>query len=294
MNGCAELLCASTKYGEIGGIFNLAVVLRDGIFANQTPSSFSESFAPKVMATAHLDKLSRTMCPKLAYFVAFSSFTSGYGNPGQSNYGMANSMLEKIIENRRRSKIPGLSIQWGPIRDVGIVPNLSADYIKVNLRGTMPKRMDTCLRALDKLFTDSEPIVACMQVATKKQIKHKINVVDSIFQILGVDQKSITQNATFTHLGMDSLTVQTVRQMLHLEFNIVLGSNEIKELTIEQLNNISKPNQLDLSGSTFSRNPIETEPDPNKLFKPNARKLFDSRPDACPDLLNLDVRERTH
>lgn len=244
INGCKELLSTSTEYGEIGGIFNLAAVLRDGILTNQTSSKFSESFAPKVIATSNLDNISRTMCPRLAYFVVFSSFTSGYGNPGQSNYGMANSILDKIIEQRRRSDLPGTSIQWATIGDVGIVANLLDDKIRVDLRGTLPKRIDTCLRALDKLLTNSEPIVGCMQLATKKEMIHKLSVMDSIFEILAVDQKSITSNAKLTHLGMDSLMAVEVREMLKREFNMAFDSNEIKELTIDQLNNISKLNQL--------------------------------------------------
>lgn len=219
----------------------MAAVLRDGILTNQTSSKFFECLAPKVMATKHLDNLSRTMCPRLAYFVAFSSFTSGYGNPGQSNYGMANSMLEKIMEKRRRIKLPGKAIQWASIGDVGIVANLFDENVRVDLRGTLPKRMDTCLRTLDKLLTNSEPVVACMQVASKKQVTHKLDVMESIFQILGVDQKSITSKTSLTHLGMDSLMAVEVRQMLQREFNISLNSKEIKELTIDQLNDISKP-----------------------------------------------------
>lgn len=99
-------------FGAVGGIFNLAVLLRDSIFENQTVETFAESFAPKVFATRYLDELSRVLCQRLQYFVVFSSASCGRGNAGQSNYGMANSIMERLIEKRIRDNLPGKAIQW--------------------------------------------------------------------------------------------------------------------------------------------------------------------------------------
>lgn len=51
--------------GHVKAIFNVAVVLRDALFENQTIESFKTSFAPKVNATLKLDALSRILCPEL-------------------------------------------------------------------------------------------------------------------------------------------------------------------------------------------------------------------------------------
>lgn len=96
----------------MGGIFQLAVLLHDNIFENQTSDKFLETFGPKAIATKYLDELSRTLCPRLQYFVAFSSVTCGRGNAGQTNYGMANSIMERIIERRIKDNLPGKAIQW--------------------------------------------------------------------------------------------------------------------------------------------------------------------------------------
>lgn len=237
------MLSISSAYGEIGGIFNLAAVLCDGILANQTNVKFSESFAPKVWATTHLDTLSRTMCPRLAYFVVFSSFASGYGNPGQSNYGMANSVMEKIMQRRRRCNLPGKAIQWAAIGDVGMVVTLNDKNVRVDLRGTLPKRIDTCLHALDKLLTHSEGTVACMQVAAKKQqMTSKFNLLENIGHMLGVDQKLISMNEKLSHVGLDSLMAVELRLMLQRELNLRLSYDELKNLSIGQL--IDKSKQL--------------------------------------------------
>ena len=52
------------------------------------------------------------------YFVLFSSVSCGLGNAGQSNYGMANSVMERICEYRKREGLPAVAIQWGAVGDV--------------------------------------------------------------------------------------------------------------------------------------------------------------------------------
>lgn len=63
--GCKELIEESLGLGRIAAIFNLAVVLNDFVFENQTPKSFMTAFEPKAAVTRHLDDVTRTMCPDL-------------------------------------------------------------------------------------------------------------------------------------------------------------------------------------------------------------------------------------
>ena len=81
--------------------------------------TFRETCESKINAFENLDKLTRDLCPQIDYFVVFSSVTSGKGYIGQTNYGFANSAVERICEQRRRDGLHGLAIQWGPIGDVG-------------------------------------------------------------------------------------------------------------------------------------------------------------------------------
>lgn len=120
-NGCLNLLKEANEFAPIENIFNLAVVLRDKTLENQTEEDFRVSFAPKVFATNYLDELSRIMCPELRNFVIFSSVSCGRGNGGQSNYGMANSVMERICEERKSCGYPALAIQWGAVGDVCLV-----------------------------------------------------------------------------------------------------------------------------------------------------------------------------
>lgn len=96
----------------------MAVVLKDGFFENQTEESFVTSLKPKAEAAKHLDAFSREICGELRDFVIFSSVSCGRGNAGQTNYGMANSIMERICELRKQEGLPALAIQWGAIGEV--------------------------------------------------------------------------------------------------------------------------------------------------------------------------------
>lgn len=58
------------------------------------------------------DEFSRKLAPHLKHFVVFSSVSCGRGNAGQTNYGFANSVMERVIEKRHRDGLPGKAVQW--------------------------------------------------------------------------------------------------------------------------------------------------------------------------------------
>jgi fatty acid synthase len=223
--------------GPVSGIFNLAVALRDGIFENQTSQMFVESLAPKANATQYLDKLSRKLCPGLKHFVIFSSVSCGRGNAGQTNYGMGNSIMERICEIRHKLGLPAKAVQWGAIGDVGLLAVLQESNMDMEISGTLPQRINSCLEVLDNLLNADEPIVASMVVAEKRfeDIK-KGNIIEAIMNIMAIrDRKQISMEASLSKLGMDSLMGVEIQQILERDYDIVLSSQELRSLTLGQL-----------------------------------------------------------
>lgn len=86
-------------------------MLRDGIFENQTASNFQTVYDSKVLTTKYLDEASRSVGKDLEYFVTFSSISCGRGNLGQTNYGYANSIMERISEQRQKQGLSAVSFQ---------------------------------------------------------------------------------------------------------------------------------------------------------------------------------------
>ena len=105
--GAKRLLEDANTLGSVGGIFNLAAVLRDAMMENQSEADFKMVTRPKIEGSKYLDAASRILAPELDYFVSFSSVSCGRGNAGQANYGLANSAMERICEARQAAGLPG-------------------------------------------------------------------------------------------------------------------------------------------------------------------------------------------
>jgi fatty acid synthase len=177
------------------------------------------------------------MCPSLKHFVVFSSVSCGMGNAGQSNYGFANSVMERIVEKRREAGLPGKAIQWGAIGDVGLLADFQLANMNKDIGGTLPQSIISCLEVLDDLMTCDSTIVSSMIVADKQAGEaRKGNIIDMILKIMGVrDRKSISMESTLTQLGIDSLMGVEIAQLLERDFDMVLTSQEIRSLTLSQL-----------------------------------------------------------
>lgn len=240
--GCEALLRQANKIGPVAGIFNLAVVLRDSILENQNAQKFEECLGPKAIATRYLDEVSRKMCPNLKHFVVFSSVSCGRGNAGQCNYGMANSIMERIIEKRVSQGLPGKAIQWGAVGEVGLVADMIEDKLDMEIGGTLQQRISSCLQEMDPLMTTAEPIVGSMVVAEKRVAGDgKGNIIATVMNIMSIrDIKSISMDATLSELGMDSLMAVEIKQTLEREFELFLTPQDLRSLTFMKLQELAE------------------------------------------------------
>ncbi|NWT56328.1 FAS synthase, partial [Erythrocercus mccallii] len=243
LEGTQLLIEEALQLGPIGGIFNLAVVLRDGMIENQTPELFYEVNKPKYSGTLHLDWVTRKKCPDLDYFVVFSSVSCGRGNAGQSNYGFANSTMERICEQRCHDGLPGLAIQWGAIGDVGILMKTMGNK-DIVVGGTIPQNMSSCLEVLDIFLNQPHPVMSSFVLAEKVSAKaeggSQRDLVEAVAHILGVrDVCSLNAESSLADLGLDSLMGVEVRQTLERDYDIVMTMREIRLLTINKLRELS-------------------------------------------------------
>lgn len=260
--GTTKLLNEAKQLGPIGGIFNLAAVLRDAMMENQSEADFKTVARPKVDATKYLDVLSREFAPELDYFVCFSSVSCGRGNvkfkntfrnfkyyqcltsgnAGQANYGLANSAMERICESRQSAGLPGLAIQWGAIGDVGLIlETMGGNDTEVG--GTLPQKMSSCLSTMDIFLQQPAPVVASMVLAEKRKASaaNQVSLMDAVGNILGIkDVKTVSTTASLADLGMDSLMGSEIKQTLERNYDLVLSAQEIRALTFGKLLDLSQ------------------------------------------------------
>lgn len=107
---------------------------------------------------------------------------------GQSNYGFANSTMERVCEKRHHDGFPGLAIQWGAIGDVGVVLETLGDNETV-IGGTLPQRIGSCMSVLDRFLCQKHPVMSSFvlaeRVVVKSEAGNQKDLVAAVAHILG-------------------------------------------------------------------------------------------------------------
>ena len=105
----------------VQGVVHAAGVLRDALLVDQTEDAFDPVWQPKAAGAIHLHNTTiHGLKSELDLFVMFSSSTALLGNPGQTNYGAANAVLDALAVRRRSMGLCGTSIQWGAWSESGM------------------------------------------------------------------------------------------------------------------------------------------------------------------------------
>lgn len=235
-SGCEELIREAMKLGPVGGIFNLAGITSDGLFDKMTEETFEKVLLPKSYSTYYLDEISRNVCPELDHFLAFSSIACGYGNGGQTNYGYANSMLERIVEKRRSDGLPGKAIQWGPVAEVGMMAKRGGN---LEAYGLVSQDVASCLSLLDDMIAHESAVVSSyVKKETKKISKNVDSVFNHVISILGISNtraKGTDLDVPLSEYGLDSLTGAELEVMLERELGVTLKLQELRSKSINQI-----------------------------------------------------------
>ncbi|RJG40164.1 type I polyketide synthase [Motilimonas pumila] len=110
--------------GAITALVHGAGVLADGLIENKQLEDYQRVFATKVSGLQAL--LHATKDCQLSHIAVFSSAAGFYGNKGQSDYAMANEVLNKtaITLGQDRPQCRVLSFNWGPWDGGMVTPEL--------------------------------------------------------------------------------------------------------------------------------------------------------------------------
>lgn len=126
-------------------------------FYNKLGPRFADVMAPKVEGAWNLHTLTQNQ--PLDFFVLFSSAASLLGSPGQGNHAAANAFLDALAYYRQSFGLPGLSINWGVVTEIGAGAKRQAGkWIETKGIGTItPQQVLEILE--EQLFSQS-----CVQV----------------------------------------------------------------------------------------------------------------------------------
>ncbi|MBD2515425.1 SDR family NAD(P)-dependent oxidoreductase [Nostoc sp. FACHB-973] len=130
----AELAPVVQRLGQITGIIHGAGNLADKLIENKTEQDFETVYTAKIEG---LESLLSCVDPnQLDCIVLFSSFVAFYGNPGQSDYALANEILNKTayLLQRKYPSCRVVSIGWGPWDGGMVTPQLKKVFAKQDIK----------------------------------------------------------------------------------------------------------------------------------------------------------------
>uniref|UniRef100_A0A093ULT3 Lovastatin nonaketide synthase n=1 Tax=Talaromyces marneffei PM1 TaxID=1077442 RepID=A0A093ULT3_TALMA len=111
----------------VAGVCNGAMVLNDGLIANQSFEDFNGTLEPKVKGTRYLNALFQK--PDLDFFIIFSSLAYTTGNIGQASYAAANGFMVSMAEGRRRRGLAGSVMNMAGIHGIGYITRREANLM---------------------------------------------------------------------------------------------------------------------------------------------------------------------
>ena len=122
------------RWGEITGIIHGAGTLADKLIENKTEQDFDKVYSVKIDGLNSL--LGSLEVNRLKFIALFSSFVSFYGNVGQSDYSLANEILNKYayLLQQKYPNCHVVSIGWGPWDGGMVTPQLKQLFEQQNIK----------------------------------------------------------------------------------------------------------------------------------------------------------------
>jgi acyl transferase domain-containing protein/NADPH:quinone reductase-like Zn-dependent oxidoreductase/acyl carrier protein len=146
----------------LGGIFHAAVVLDDALLSVLDSTRLEAVMRAKALGAWYLHRASQA--DPLEHFVLFSSVAQVIGNVGQGAYCAANAFLDGLARRRRAEGLPGLSVAWGVLSDVGIAARSRGLLAQLEKLGIRAFTSSQALVALGRLMRQAPPCVAFADV----------------------------------------------------------------------------------------------------------------------------------
>ncbi|MBD2770728.1 SDR family NAD(P)-dependent oxidoreductase [Iningainema tapete] len=125
-----KLTAVIERNGQITGIIHGAGNLADKLIEKKTEQDFEKVYTAKVKGLENL--LTCVKPSQLEYLVLFSSITGFYGNIGQSDYAIANEILNKSahLVKQRYPACHVVAINWGGWDSGMVTPELKKEFAR--------------------------------------------------------------------------------------------------------------------------------------------------------------------
>lgn len=140
------------------------------------------------------------------------------------------------------SGLPGSSIQWGPIGDVGVVAEHmiqedsknQEDLLKL-FGGISLQRIASCLEVLDRFLQIDAPVLSSLIKSNLEESNNSAedDILDQLCAHLNVDKRP--RDETIGEAGLDSMTVVEIQQRLERDYDVSLTVTDVKRITVGEI-----------------------------------------------------------
>jgi acyl transferase domain-containing protein/acyl carrier protein len=153
---------ATSTRKPLRGVFHAAGLVHSAMVKDLDREQVRQVFAGKVLGAWHLHELTSEL--PLDFFVCCSSASAVLGTTAQAHYAGANRALDALAALRRKNGLPGLSINFGPIADVGYLVSRPevADYLAAS--GVLSMSAEAALDALGTMLRHDPGVVMCADI----------------------------------------------------------------------------------------------------------------------------------
>jgi len=226
------LLATQSKGARKLGIIHCAGVLDDHLLIDMQWSNFDHAYSAKVLGTLNLDELTRQL--DVDCFVMFSSAASLLGNRGQANYAAANSFMDAIAHQRKRTGLPALSINWGPWASVGMAQSNSTIARQLSAQGFSALSTQLALQALGSCLLGTRTQVGVIDcqwdqyLHSTEQLQSFLSQVATVSISTQEQQRQDAQSAIVEQLAQASTAerLSLLSTIVHTQIRKILGLAE--------------------------------------------------------------------
>lgn len=147
----------AAKFGRITGIIHGAGNLADKLIEHKTAQDFEAVYVPKILGLETM--LSCVDLNQLHHLVLFSSAAGFYGNIGQSDYAIANEILNKFAHQfkHQHPKCHVISFNWGPWDGGMVTPEVKQIFAQRNIE-VIPIEVGTQMLVEELAFGEQDKV----------------------------------------------------------------------------------------------------------------------------------------
>ncbi|MBL0740368.1 type I polyketide synthase [Chryseolinea lacunae] len=241
------------------GVIHAAGVIEAKAIDKITEIEFMETLAPKVKGAWNLHMLTQHL--PLECFILFSSASSLIGLSGQASYVAANSFLDVLAHRRRQSGLTAQSINWGVIKDVGMVANETELEKYARAEGFEPIVMQDAMEVYDTIAAHDLTQIGIMKIDAAQMGSYysalaRTNYFKGLMETKDVvSQKETSFLETYTLLAdererkdaLEQLITRHVSKIIKMPASRIGNTMTFKGLGVDSLMAIQLRNLLEKS-----------------------------------------------